>query len=93
MIAQAAARSISRQVKTWLDRGQSVTRTVSVFKSACNLVTDGDEVIALVTPSLFIIQPDATSGLNIALNILLGLFGVGYLDAAAVEADEVAGDD
>ena len=52
MIVQTAARSISRQVKTWLDRGQSVTRTTSVFRSACNLATDGDDMIALVTPRI-----------------------------------------
>jgi hypothetical protein len=52
MIAQAAARSISRQVKTWLGQGRSITRTASVSKSACNLVIDGDGVIALVTPRI-----------------------------------------
>ena len=52
MIAHVAARSISRQVKAWLDEGQSITRTISVFQSACNLVTDNDEIVALVTPDV-----------------------------------------
>ncbi|MBN1138849.1 MAG: DUF2877 domain-containing protein [Anaerolineae bacterium] len=52
MTAQVAARSISRQAKTWLDEGQSIVQTLSVFRSACNLVTDGGEIVALVTPEV-----------------------------------------
>jgi hypothetical protein len=47
-----AARSISKQVYGWLDRGQATARVFAVFDRACDLSANDGDVIALVAPQI-----------------------------------------
>jgi hypothetical protein len=62
------ARSISRPVRERLRQGRSVARVLAVFERACDLITPGGDVIALVTPQI------GDGPLNVVVDGGAGLF-------------------
>ena len=77
MRIRVVARSISRPVRERLLGQPSVARVLAVFDHACDLVTPGGDVVALVTPQVG----------NGPLNVVVGVEPGGF---TAVEPDMIA---
>jgi hypothetical protein len=51
-VTKIAARSMSKHVSGWLDRGPSSAHVFAAFDRVCNLATSGGDVIALAAPQV-----------------------------------------